>query len=189
MLLSIRGTNGSGKSTLVTEVMHEALEADRRYGLLGPRHPEAYELRLKGVKKPVYVLGPYITKTGGLDNVQPYDINLDLIQKYAIKGHVIFEGVIVSSSYGRVGRLLENYGQDAVMAFLDTSLEQCIANVNKRRGARSDLREFNPQNLTSKYNQIVKSKAKIAAEGKLRVVELNFGKALEQVLELLRGAA
>lgn len=190
MLISIRGSNGSGKSSIVVGLMKLG-KWSLQYGLLGPRKPEAYHLppkMIKGIDKPLYVLGPYVTPTGGLDNVQPYDNNLELIKKYAAKGHVVFEGVLVSSSYGRVGRLLEEWGQDAVMGFMDTPLEKCIANVQKRRDARGDDREFNPKNLTSKYNQIVKSKVKIADEGKLRVVDLEFGRALDQVLALLRNA-
>lgn len=190
MLVSVRGTNGSGKSTVVQGLLALGRHGPptKLYGVLGPRMTEALELTLKGVKKPVYVLGSYHVVSGGCDQIQPYDLILDLLRKYAAKGHVVFEGVLVSSSYGRVGRLMEEWGQDAVFAFLNTSLEQCIENVKKRRSARDDEREFNPHNLTTKYNQIVKNRVKIAAEGKLRVVDLDFGKGTEQVLELLRSA-
>ena len=173
---------------MVRGVLAAATSKKSLYGLLGHRTPEAYELRIEGVKKPVYVLGGYDLPTGGCDLIQPYDLLLDLLPKYAAKGHVLFEGVIVSSSYGRVGRLMEEWGQEAVMAFLDTPLETCIKNVEGRRAAKKDVRPFDPTNLTTKYNQIVKSKEKIAAEGKLRVATLNYGNGLEQVLELLRSA-
>lgn len=158
------------------------------YGLLGPRKPEAYALNLPGVKKPVYVLGPYLVATGGCDLVQPYDLILDLIEKYAAKGHVLLEGVLVSSSYGRVGQLMERWGQEAVMAFMTTTLEQCITNVQKRRDARDDKREFDPTNLTSKFHSIVKSREKMEAEKKVRVVELTMKDGPKQVLALLKGA-
>ena len=158
------------------------------YGLLGTKQPEAYELAVPKVARPVFVLGPYLTPTGGCDRIQPYDKILDLIEKYAARGHVLFEGVIVSSSYGRVGRLLEKWGQEAVMAFLTTSLEDCLKNVQKRRNARDDAREFNPKNTTSKYNQILKSRTTIAEAGKLRVVDIDPNKGLAQVLSLLREA-
>lgn len=185
MLISIRGSNGSGKSTVVQGLLKVGSPVPL-YGLLGPRMPEAYRLTLEGVEPPVFVLGPYHVASGGLDQVQPYDLNLDLINKYAPKGHVVFEGVLVSSSYGRVGRLMEEHGQNAVMAFLTTSLEQCISNVQKRRDARADARPFDPKNLTTKYNQIVSSKAKIREAGKLRVVDLEPLTALQQVLGLLK---
>lgn len=187
MLISVRSTNGGGKSTLVRSLIAEG-KGLPRFGLLGPKKPEVYELRFPKIKKPVYVLGPYLTQTGGCDCVQPYDLILELIEKYGPKGHVVFEGVIVSSSYGRVGRLMESYGQQAVMAFLTTSLEECIKNVQKRRGERLDARELNPKNLTSKFNSIAKSKIKITAEGKVRVVDLDPYKGTGPILELLRSA-
>lgn len=189
MLISVRGTNGSSKSTVVRGVLQAAVRKVPIYGVLGPRTPEAYELLIKKVEKPVYVLGSYDVPSGGCDQIQPYDLILVLLEKYAEKGHVLFEGVLVSSSYGRVGELMERWGQDAVMAFLDTSLEQCIKNVEKRRKERGDGREFNPTNLTTKFNQITKNKAKIRDAGKLRVETLNFGKGVEQVLALLRSAS
>lgn len=188
MLISIRGTNGSGKSSIVFGLLKKGAQR-AIYGVLGSRMTEAIELSIKGVKKPIYILGSYHVASGGCDQIQPYELILDLIRKYAVKGHVVFEGVLVSSSYGQVGRLMEEWGQEAVFAFLDTSLEQCIENVKKRRFARDDAREFDPHNLTTKYNQIVKNKLKIAQEGKLRVVDLSFGEGLEQVLALLKEAA
>lgn len=187
MLLSIRGTNGAGKSTIIRALL-DRYKVRPLYGVLGPARPEAYELKVVGVTKPVYVLGSYHVESGGCDQVQPYDLILDLIEKYAAKGHVLFEGVIVSSSYGRVGTLMEKWGQDAVMGFLTTSLEECIARVKKRRSGRGDEREFNPANLTGKFNSIAKSKAKIEAEGKVRVVDIDKDEGVLNVLELLQAA-
>ena len=184
-LISIRGTNGSGKSTVVQGLLKLG-PAGPVYGVLGPKRPEAYLVRYGEYgKQRLHVLGPYHVPSGGVDQVQPYDLILELIEKYAPRGHVVFEGVLVSSSYGRVGRLMETYGQQAVMAFLSTSLEDCIKNVQKRRDARADAKPFNPANLTTKYHQIVKSRVKMLAEGKVRVVDLHPETALEQVVSLL----
>lgn len=163
-------------------------DAQPIFGLLGPKQPEAYELRVKGVKKLVYVLGPYITAIGGCDRIQPYDLILDLLEKYSVKGHVVFEGVIVSSSYGRVGALMERFGQQAVMAFLTTSLEDCLKNVQKRRNARADARQFNPQNTISKFEGIAKSRVKIEAANKLRVVDLDPKLGPGAIVALLKEA-
>lgn len=185
MIISLRGTNGSGKSTVVRALLEE-FPSVPIYGVLGPRRPEAYCVTVSGVASKVFVLGPYETPTGGCDNIQPYDLILYLIKKYAAKGHVLFEGVLVSSSYGRVGTLLEQWGADAVMAFMGTSLERCIANVQARRNMRGDQRPFNPANLERKYQQIVKSVGTIRAAGKVSVVHFDFGSAYVQLLALLR---
>jgi hypothetical protein len=186
VIISIRASNGGGKSHVVRALLQQGV-ALPIYGVLGPKQPEAYSLCLSD--RITYVLGPYITATGGCDRINPYDLILDLIEKYAKLGNVVFEGVLVSSSYGRVGTLMERWGQEAVMAFLTTSLEDCIRNVQTRRDARADAKPFNPKNLTSKYHQIVKSRLKMLKEGKVRVVDLEPATALEQVLALLKGAA
>lgn len=158
------------------------------FGLLGVRRPEAYKLTVKGVAKPVFILGSYHTHSGGCDQIQPYDLILDLIRKYVERGHVLFEGVIVSSSYGRVGRLMEEYGQEAVMLFLATSLEDCLKNVQKRRTERGDDRTYNPANTISKFNQIAGSKGQMLKDAKLRVVDATSDKAKVVIEALLRKA-
>lgn len=188
MLINIRGTNGSGKTTIIRALMDAARSQTRIYGRLGIRSPEAYQLIIPSVAAPVFILGPYVIESGGCDSVQPYDLILDLIEAYQPRGHVVFEGVLVSSSYGRVGRLLERWGQDSVMAFLDTTLEQCIKNVQARRDRRGDGRPFNPHNLTTKFNQIQGSKEKIRAENKVRVEELSSLEGHKKVLKWLRAA-
>src|SRR5690606_34634055 len=99
MLINLRGTNGSGKSTIIRRLF-EQYNPRQRYGCLGLPRAEANELRVPRVAKPVYILGPYSTPTGGCDSIQPYDLILELMEKYAARGHVIFEGVLISSSYG-----------------------------------------------------------------------------------------
>lgn len=180
--------HNSRKSTIALAVLNAGTSAHPIYGVLGPRRPEAYIITIPKVKKPVYLLGPYLTATGGVDNVQPYDLILTLLEQYSAKGHVVFEGVLVSSSYGRVGAFMERFGQEAVMAFLTTSLEDCLKGVQARRNTRDDTRPFNPANATSKYLGIAKSKIKIVAEGKVRVIDLDPDKGLETILALLRSA-
>lgn len=186
MIISLRGTNGSGKSSIVTQLREQAYDWAAAYGVLGPSKPEAYRLKLPKLQRRLFVLGPYNTACGGCDAIQPYDLILELIPKYEKLGHVLFEGVLVSSSYGRVGRLMEEYGYErAVMAFLDTSLEQCIENVEARRKSRGDLRPFNPHNLTSKYHSVVKSKSKMLAEKKVQVIDLPWKQGAQTILNLL----
>lgn len=186
-IVNIRGTNGSGKSTIIRTIMKMAGRASPLYGVLGPRKPEAYSLAFDDIADPVHVLGSYHVTSGGCDQIQPYDLILELLPKYADRGHVLFEGVLVSSSYGRVGRMMETYGpQRAVMAFLDTSLEACIKNVETRRKAKGDDRPLNPHNLTTKWHQIYSGKEKIRAEGKVGVIGISIKDGVSKVMELLR---
>lgn len=187
MIISLRGTNGSGKSTVIFTMLDQ-YKACPIYGALGPRLPEAYELWLPKCEKPTYVLGPYLTVCGGCDRLIPYDLILTLLVKYAKRGHVVFEGVIVGSVYGRVGRLLESWKKEAVIVWLDTSLEECIRRVEERRGERGDSRPFNPKNLTYKYNQILATVKKVTEDDILRSVTISSDDALKAILKLLQGS-
>lgn len=157
----------------------------RLYGVLGHRLPEAYAVTIPRCA-PTFILGPYLTPTGGADYIQPYELIPGLIKKYAARGNVIFEGVLISGSYGQVGALLETYGKQAVMVFLDTSLEDCIRNVKARRSARADGREFNPKNLTSKYKSNERVRKHVIEDDKITVVDASMANVTEKVLALLR---
>lgn len=184
-LVSIRGTNGSGKSTIVNELL-KTPDIRPIYGALGSRNPEAYQLALPGVGAPVFVLGPYQrTQCGGCDSIIPFDTILDLLQKYAVKGHVIFEGVIVGSIYGRVGTLMEQWGKNAVAVFLDTTEEECIRRVQARRDSREDARAFNPKNLSSKYRAVLGVKKKMLNEDIVRVETVSSDGAGQRILDIL----
>lgn len=186
MQISVRGTNGSAKSTLVRSLIDD-FKGVPIYGILGPRYPEAYECKIKGVKKPTYVLGPYHTPTGGCDQIQPYEVLLELIERYAKKGHIVFEGVIISSGHGRVGALMDKLNCEPVYAFMTTSLEDCIKNVKSRRAKRADAREFDPKNVIKKHQNVVRHKAKLL-ERKARVVNLQPARDSQQLVALLRSA-
>jgi hypothetical protein len=181
MIINIRGTNGSGKTTIIRKIFAMAEGRPRQInGVLGTKKAEANELKLPGIKKPLYILGPYLAGnkfdrgTGGCDQIQPYDLVLELLDKYSVLGHVLFEGVLISSSYGRVGRYMETKGKkNAVMVFLTTPLDVCIKHVKNRRKSRKDDRPFDPHNLTQKYNQIEKSKKGIRSAGKVGMLELD----------------
>jgi len=164
MLINLRGTHGSGKSTIVRTLL-DANDALPIYGLLGRQRAEAYALLGK-----TFVLGPYTQQCGGLDAVQPYQLIVPLIMKYGAVGNVIFEGALVSSCWGVVGRLIERWGRDAIIAFLDTPVAECIARVKARRAERGDGRVFNPANLIQKHDAIARLKVKLDAAGIVRTV-------------------
>lgn len=187
MLISLRGTNGSGKSTVIKALFEAAKPATPIYGILGPRLPEAYMVAVKA-KRPTFVLGPYVTACGGCDRLIPFDIIPPLIEKYAKRGHVIFEGVIVASIYGQVGALMEKYKKDSVMLFLDTSLEECISRVQSRRDKREDGREFDSSNLAQKFKATQRVKEKVTTDGIMRVETASSTTAHKKIIKLLQDA-
>lgn len=184
MILNIRSTNGGGKSTLVRAVM-DKFPARPLYGILGPRKPEAYQLSLPRGRS-LFLLGPYQTPAGGADCIQPYDNIPLLIEKYAQKGHVMFEGVLISKSKGSVGVCLEQWGKQSVLLFLDTSLEECIASVQARRTGRDDNRTFNPKNLTEAYKAVIRVRKTLLDEAVLRIVDISRQNGLQTILKLLQ---
>jgi protein gp37 len=169
-LINLRGTNGAGKSTVVRNLL-DANDARPLYGALGQR-PEAYVLSLPDNNK-AYVIGPYETPCGGCDAIQPYSLICPLIERYAALGNVIFEGALISSCWGEIGRLLERFGHQALVVFLDTPLDVCVDRVQARRQQRGDSRPFNPANLTQKFNTIARRKQKLDAAGTVRTVSVS----------------
>jgi hypothetical protein len=181
MLINIRGTHGSGKSTIVRSLLH-AGDARPLYGAL-KRRPEAYEVTLAG--KPAYIIGPYETPCGGADCIQPYSLIVPLIEKYAAVGHVVFEGALISSCWGAVGQVLERWGHEALIVFLDTPVAECIARVQARRAQRGDGRPSNPKNLISKHKTIAGLKLNLDAAGIVRTVMVSSESAVADVVSLL----
>lgn len=184
MLISLRGTNGSGKSTVIRTLLEKCISRKPIYGALGPKQPEAYKLRFTGCKVDVYLLGPYITPTGGCDRLQ-YNQILDLLNKYEPLGHVLFEGIIVTSVYGRVGELMEKCKQNSVFVFLDTPLEVCLKRIEARReGKPRDERLI--RNVSGKYKSSEAVKKRVTKEKIMRCHTVSGDKAPELILNLIR---
>ena len=185
MLINLRGTNGAGKSTVIRELRLTSEQCRPIYGALGLK-PEAYQLALKDCRRAVFVIGPYTSACGGCDAVQPFDLIPLLIEKYAARGHVIFEGIVVSGCYGVIGKLMERWGRDALVVFLATSVEECIGRVKARRLERGDDREFDPKLLIRKHATIARLKQKIEAAGILRTEVVSSASAASVIIEQIK---
>jgi hypothetical protein len=184
MIITIRGTGGSGKSTLVRGLLKQG-QAQPIYGLLGPKKPEAYRLALG--KSQAFILGPYEAprtavgcdiidgKFGGCSSIA------SLIRKYEPKGHVVFEGAMISATWGALGALLEEYGQKVTILFLDTSLEQCLKNIGAR--GKTDRRLHS---VELKFRYISNLYRRLKEEGRLQVRMISVENGLGVLLELLR---
>lgn len=136
----------------------------------------------------VLFVGQYETACGGCDSIQPYALIWPRVVQFANFGHVIFEGALVSSSYGNIGRESAAYGDEFVFAFLDTPLEVCLERIRQRRIAKGNMKPLDPKNTEYKFNNILKSIPKIRDEFGRRVVMLNYKRPMCQILELLHEA-
>jgi hypothetical protein len=175
MLINLRGTSGAGKTTVVRALMARC-GCKAIYGALGLRLPEAYVL---SGERPAFVIGPYLTPCGGCDRIQPFALVPELIARYAEHGHVIFEGLLMSTTYGAVGQLTERW--ESRVLFLDTPLDVCIARVEARRAAAGNLRPFNPKLLTQKHFTIMRLKERFGS----RAVVISDRDATATIMRLL----
>jgi len=187
VLLNLRGTHGSGKSYIMRNFLAMHPVQKMRYGVLGARLPEAYELTIKGCDRPVFVIGPYITVCGGLDCVRPYDNVMELIGKYANKGHLVFEGLLASGVYGRLGAYLEPYGKRVHLLFIDTPLKTCTARVQSRRDERGNRVEFDDSNVRKKYNAVLSVKKRVESEKVFNSCSVSSDTAHEVMTKMLGG--
>jgi hypothetical protein len=130
-VVNLRGANGSGKSTIVKKFLATGFK--ELHGMIGPRRPEAYEVRLAKLREPLFVLGPYETSTGGVDALgAPLIDFLYMLEKYAKRGHVLFESVIISTTFGAVGAWMVDHKDDVIVAYLDTPLDECLKAITAR---------------------------------------------------------
>jgi hypothetical protein len=135
VIVNIRGIDGSGKSTIVKQFLKNYPYVEI-FGVLGPRRPEAYKVWVPG--RPLYIVGSYLRITGGADvfagNLGCSGEFVALLERYRKLGHVLFEGVVISTFYGAVGEWLKVHSAGAVVAFMDTSLAVCLEGIKARGG-------------------------------------------------------
>jgi hypothetical protein len=143
MILQIRATSGGGKTTAMRHLFAKAECV-----------PERIEKTKRGQKVllnrgmwgeiPFWVVGPYDAEgTGGCDRISKIEQVIELVDSVARPSHkksgahraiVAFEGLLLAHSWGAMGEFLhEHYPARYINAFIDTSVEQCYANVLKRR--------------------------------------------------------
>lgn len=181
IILKIHGCSGAGKTTAVRRYM----ESSEFRPILNVRGlPEAYVGPL-GVR----ILGSYANTCGGVDTIGSAQEVMELLEKYAPLGSVIFEGLLQSTYYGVLGQHSRQYGNRYVYAFLDTPVELCLERVIARRAASGRGNKFNPQLTRDKHATIehLKWKLESGAIGfKHRVATLKHDEDMaEQIKELL----
>jgi len=135
MILQIRATSGGGKTTAARYLFSRANCVPKVFDKAKP-------LINRGDwnGREFFMIGPYDKEgTGGCDRISKIDEVVQLVDRCAKRGPdtiVVFEGLLLAHSWGQMGEFLhEKYGRRYVNAFIDTSKEQCLENVLKRRAA------------------------------------------------------
>lgn len=102
-----------------------------------------YRGKYKG--DPIYFVGSYETMSGGADHIMKHfgekitgkkgymgiDYVCDLVREFAGKGHVFFEGFIVSGLFSRFYKLSQELG-GITWCYMDTPLEVCYKRIEDR---------------------------------------------------------
>jgi hypothetical protein len=159
MIINIRGTHGAGKSTAVLRILKkfphtEFIEPFNKKGL-------GYTVKLPNGET-LGVVGRYNTACGGADGIQPYSDIWPRVERFAkAHDHVLFEGALVSVSYGSIGLASEAFGDDFVFAFMDTPLDRCISQVNKRRAEAGKPPLADPKNIEGKFMSCLRLASKL----------------------------
>lgn len=183
MIANLRGTHGSGKSTVVRTLLERY---DAKPTTLTRNKPDNYVLVL-GNGEPLYIVGNYVNACGGCDAIQPYSLIWPRVVEFAKHGHVLFEGALISTTYGSIGVASEEYGDSFVFAFLDTPLQVCLDRIKQRREAKGNMKPLDPKNTESKFNTINKLATVSLPQKGRRVAMLDYRKAVPQLLGLFYG--
>ncbi len=194
-IVSIRATHGAGKSTIIRKILdkypHEA-----QFDNGNAKRPTGYVVELVLKREKIYIPGPYVTACGGCDAIQPYSNIWPLIETAVDNGmHVLFEGALVSSSYGSIGHsmhTMKELGVESVFAFLDTPLEKCLDRIAQRRLAAWQAAgkpglppPVNPANTAGKFESVARTKAQMAKLGSLvGIVDIDHTRPVTQIMRL-----
>jgi hypothetical protein len=183
-IIKIHGTSGAGKTTAVLSLMERTISKE----VIGnPKRPEAYKLKVPELHHPLYVLGSYENTCGGMDTVSDVHKQIELIQSYAGLGHVIYEGLLLSTYYGSVGAAVADYGKRHIWAFLDTPVDICIERVKQRRLAAGNTKPLNERNTRERIKPINSLKARLTRMG-ANVIDLHYDQDMaDQLVEAFNG--
>jgi len=173
-ILSVRGTFGSGKTTAVREFMTRYPTTELRNSagkIMGYKCDASAAL----VQQPIFIVGKYDNVCGGTDSIKTQDEIAERIHKAHARGHVLFEGALVSASglAGAVTQSIHPTGCD-VYAFLNTPEELCIERVKGRRAAAGNAKPFDPVNLVDKFKSVVNCYRNLKAAGGFDVRVINY---------------
>lgn len=174
MILNIRGTNGSGKTTVATSLLTEdtttMVMATQMVPAPTKKDPDRFRQRevvgRRGVNNSV-ILGSYTKSCGGCDEFSwkgSHDCMVAAIRWGAQHfDHVVFEGLTVTSSFGRYIELADDlfheFGQRTHWLMMTVDLEECIRRVAARNNKPTTDRVRH--NVTKKNETVLKTVPKL----------------------------
>jgi hypothetical protein len=179
MIVKLHGTSGAGKSTVAWTFLKAGVPEPLRNAR---GKPEAYLVSPPDWSRKLYILGKYETQCGGCDTLNA-DEQIELLHKYAPLGHVLYEGLLASEYYGRLGVASEKYGDDHIFAFLDTPIDLCIERIKQRRLLAGNTKPLNEENTRGRIKKIESLQRKLVAMNR-RVVGIAHESAYIQVFNL-----
>ena len=144
LVINVRGGTGSGKSTAVRHLLRNAALAERISDPWAEGRPLGY--RATGLVEycDIYVVGDYddeMRTAGGEDVRRRYGTPyvFDLLNELVEHGHVLIEGRTyntIITMWRRLHEVIVPRGHELIMATLDTSVNQRVANIRARRNLR-----------------------------------------------------
>lgn len=175
MILQIRATSGGGKTTAMRYLFERANCKPVKFN---GKTPWINKGDWNG--RNFYVIGPYDKPgTGGCDRIKFVEDAVKLVDFCADKSPdniVVFEGLLLAHSWGQMGEFIHaKYGRRYVNAFIDTTVEQCYANVLKRReGAGADNTDEArvakiKKNVYDDYHRVELAYSRVVKRGGLRI--------------------
>lgn len=191
LIVRLGGTHGSGKSSVVAAILAKYPRVETLYGPAnkrGERREREYVVQIPtGL---LSIIGPYNTPCGGCDAIQPFSGIWPLVSAAYKRGNnVLFEGALLSSSYGiQIGQASEEFGHNVVFALMDTPVTTCLRRVNERRAARfaeagKPFTPIKPAQTEAKFKGSWKAMETAAERGR-RAVFINHTHPVQDVMKL-----
>lgn len=188
MIILISGTSGSGKTVLVKRVLEKLPLYDYQISIPTQKKSLGYIWE----EPPLAVMGRYDATCGGCDTLSwkggADDIERVLNdQVLGYDRHVILEGLLVAT-WG-IPRLTRLSKLGLTVIHLTTSVEECVASVQKRRTERAAAKgkeptPFNPDNTVGKHHGLLSVLSARRAAG-ITVETLDREAAYARTVELL----
>ena len=126
-IVKIYGPSGAGKTWVVRLFMAECTLTGEK--AIDYNKMLYYRYDHPNVEEPVFVLGSYINVCGGLDTIENTATVMKLIDELHDQGHILMEGLLVSTYYGKLGDHSVRFGDDYIHAFLDTAANNHFMHV------------------------------------------------------------